>query len=211
MKRAILVAASECNYDHLSSCARKGFADLIIAIDAGYEHLQKCSLIPDIVLGDFDSLGYRPKHDHIISYPSKKDKSDLELAFDKAEELQVEEIYVYGALGGRLDHTLASISVSAGFSKKGMKIHLIDNDCAVTFLAGLGELSFEPNKQGIVSVFALGENVSGLTIEGLLYEVNDIELDCFTSRGLSNEFVGKPVRIALLKGVLCIIHPLAVL
>ncbi len=211
MTRAIFVAASECNYDHLSAFVQRNPTVFVIAIDGGYDHLSQCDISPDLVLGDFDSLGYRPAHPHTITFPSKKDQSDLELAFIEAQERGIDELYIYGALGRRLDHTLASINVAASFSKKGMRVHLIDKDCALSFLIGPDKVSFSALERGIVSLFALGEKAYGLTIKGLMYEVEDIELECFTSLGLSNEFIGKPVLIAIERGALCIIHPLALL
>ena len=53
--------------------------DLSIAADGGYAQMQAHGVDPDLVVGDFDSLGRRPSHPNVIQLPSAKDDTDMEI------------------------------------------------------------------------------------------------------------------------------------
>jgi thiamine pyrophosphokinase len=96
--------------DHLAGNRRKD--DVVICADGGYRIASAIGVIPDYIIGDMDSLSEVPAVSaEVIRYGKEKDFSDFELALRKARELEPERVYVYGALGGRVDHILTNFLV----------------------------------------------------------------------------------------------------
>ena len=104
--------------DTLDICPQPG--DLLIAADAGLPPVQRAGLTPDLIVGDFDSLGYVPREKRVSRYPEHKDQSDMELAMEKAVNFRHDTLFIYGGIGGRLDHTLANLQLFASFSERGV-------------------------------------------------------------------------------------------
>lgn len=117
-------------------------------------------------------------------------------------------LYVYGALGGRIDHTLANIQLIARYAEQGMSIALIDQDCMLHFLVGPSTYALPHVKRGVVSVFALTPEAIGVTEKGMEYPLDNATLTNRTTLGLSNELIGKPVTISAEKGTLIVVHPI---
>lgn len=204
-----LVASCDFNAADCSKRWKASEFTSVIAVDGGLAHLQAIGCEPDVAIGDFDSLGYVPTGVTVIEHPSHKDKSDLELALDYAFEQGFERTVIYGALGGRLDHSVANLQMCARFAEAGMRVELVGVDCAVSILVGPGALELPALGQGIVSVFsAVGES-RGVTETGMEYPLDDVTLSNRTTWGLSNELVGQPVRISVEEGTLYVFHPVS--
>jgi thiamine pyrophosphokinase len=160
-------------------------SDFIIGADA-------CPVPVNLLVGDFDTLKSLEKVPHnveVVRFPSEKDESDLELAVEEAIRCGFNTFYIYGCLGGRLDHTLASISVLTYVSRKGMIGYLIGENEVITAVTN-DKITLEPQKSGIVSIFPAGGKASGVTLKGLKYPLNNAVLTCGSTLGLSNEFIG---------------------
>lgn len=198
-----LVAACEFNRDDFLRRYREGLFERVIAVDGGFGHLEGVGCVPDVVIGDFDSLGYVPEGECVIAHPAHKDKSDLELALDMAAEYGFGFIVVYGALGGRLDHSVANLQMCARFAESGMNIELVGADCTVSFLVGPGELQL-PALHGTVSVFSAVNESYGVTIRGMEYPLGQATLTNRTTLGLSNELIGRPASVAVEQGTLLV-------
>ena len=211
MRTCALVAAVDFNEEHFRACDARGMFGTVIAVDAGLKHLDDIGREPDIVLGDFDSLGYVPDVLHVIEYPSEKDASDMELAFEAARDAGCDRLFVYGALSGRLDHTLANLQVAAASSDAGLSVVLVGSDCAVHLLTGPTELQLPAMDSGIVSVFSMDDCAYGVSIEGLKYALDQVDLTNRTSWGLSNEFQGSPARVSVQEGTIAVFLPLEAL
>lgn len=175
-----LVASSDFNKDHFVANAKNNVFCYVIGVDGGCKHLQDCEFVPNLAIGDFDSLGYVPKEDkpssiqlkedvdnkilkpvRVMQYPVNKDKSDLELAMDEAISRKPNIIFVYGALGQRLDHTISTLQMLSHCSDYNIGIFCIglDESCAV--VKGPSEFGIGmPNKDNInktISVFSLSD------------------------------------------------------
>ena len=209
MSTCALVAAADFNAEHFQKLDAAGAFDWVVAVDAGFAHLESIGRVPDLAIGDFDSLGYVPKCKRVSRFPADKDKSDLELAFDRVMMRRFEEVVVYGALSGRLDHTLANLQIFAGFSERGVYVTGIGDTFAVQLLTGPDVLDLPRLDSGIVSVFAAGDRATGIIERGLKWTLDDEVLTNRTSRGLSNEFIGEDAAIAVETGTLYIIVPLS--
>lgn len=90
--------------------------DYVIAADGGYRTLKARGIEPDFVMGDFDSLGYRPDHPNVETHPVMKDDTDLGLAVRWALAHGYRRLVIAGALGGRLDQTIASFQTLRGLT-----------------------------------------------------------------------------------------------
>lgn len=179
-------------------------SDLIIAADGGYSTLKKLNIKPDLVVGDFDSLGETPENENIIKYPIKKDDTDTLLAVKIGLEKGYKTFVIYGAIGGRLDHTVATIQTATFVAENGGIAYIYDGTHTVTAIKNTS-IKFKNTAKGYVSVFALSGISKGVSISGLLYELNDVEITPSFPLGVSNEFICKGSEISVKNGVLTII------
>ena len=116
-----IVGAASLEGVRLSPCA----GDYIIAADGGYRSLRARGIEPDFVMGDFDSLGYRPDHPNVETHPVMKDDTDLGLAVRWALGHGYRRLVMAGALGGRIDQTIASLQTLRGLTDAGAQGWLI--------------------------------------------------------------------------------------
>ena len=106
--------------------------DYVIAGDGRYRTLKARGIEPDFVMGDFDSLGYRPDHPNVETHPVMKDDTDLGLAVRWALAHGYRRLVIAGALGGRLDQTIASFQTLRGLTDAGAQGWLIGCGWVVT-------------------------------------------------------------------------------
>ncbi len=178
--------------------------DLIIAADGGYSTLKKLNIKPDLVVGDFDSLGSVPENENVIKHPVKKDDTDTLLAIKTGLEKGYKTFVIYGAVGGRLDHTVATIQSATYVAENGGIAYIYDGNYTVTAIKN-SSIKFKDTANGYISVFALSGVAKGVKINGLLYELNDAEITPSFPVGVSNEFIGRDCEISVADGVLTII------
>lgn len=178
--------------------------DLIIAADGGYSTLKKLNIKPDLVVGDFDSLGEAPKDETVIKHPPKKDDTDTLLAVKIGLEKGYKTFVIYGAVGGRLDHTVATIQTATFVAENGGIAYIYDGNHTVTAIKN-SSINFKANSKGYISIFALSGVAKGVTIKGLLYELDNAEITPSFPIGVSNEFISKESEISIKDGILTII------
>lgn len=207
MTTCALVGAVDFNADDFQARQAAGEFDFVIAVDAGFAHLEAIGVAPDMAVGDFDSLGYVPKARRVSRHPVKKDKSDMELAMEKAVAWDHDELVIYGALGARLDHTLANLQLFAKFSERDVYVTAIADTYAVRLLTGPDVFEL-PATEGIVSVFSANDMAHGVIERGMAYSLDDEPLSNRTSRGLSNELTGEEATVAVEAGTLYVFYPL---
>ncbi|MDO5042004.1 MAG: thiamine diphosphokinase [Slackia sp.] len=201
-----LVGAASFDSAHF---AKERF-DAVVAVDGGYASLADSGFSADFALGDFDSLGYVPCDVPVERHPSMKDDSDTALALDWARLRGYSSVALYGVLGGRLDHTHASIAALVGAARLGTCAVAVGEGCVVCALssAGCRVLELPAAESGTFSVFSFSDKACGVCETGAKYEVEDVELASDVTLGLSNEFVGRPVRIEVSSGDLIVYLPL---
>lgn len=179
----------------------------VISADGGYQYLADLGITPDLAMGDFDSLGYVPDNTEIIVFPCAKDYPDMMLAVLEAVKRGYDDILIYGAMGGRLDHTIGNLQMLCAFSQKRIRVKLVDNDVVVTAITD-SYMELAARNKGTVSVFAFAcDYADGVSIEGLKYQLTDSILKANEPLGVSNEFIGKSARISVRNGTLIIIYP----
>ena len=177
--------------------------DYILAADGGLSHVQALGLKPHGIIGDFDSLGYAPQGAEV--FPVEKDDTDSMLAIRQGLALGYDRFILYGSLDGpRLDHTIANLQALQFLADRGAQGYLVGQHYMATVIQN-SAISFGPDAQGILSVFCMGSDAQGVTIEGLQYGLEDGTLSAGFPLGVSNHFVGKPSRIRVEKGSLLIL------
>lgn len=199
MKTCIIFCAG--GFDRLAEPVRE--SDYILAADGGLAHLQRLGLTPDGIIGDFDSLGYVPQGAQV--FPVEKDDTDSMLAVRKGLELGYRRFLLYGALDGpRLDHTVANLQTLLFLAEHGATGYLAGLTHNVT-TARNGTLRFPETARGTVSVFCMGADATGVTLEGLKYPLENGCLRSSFPLGVSNAFTGVPAQITVTDGTLLVI------
>ena len=155
-------------------------------------------------MGDFDSLGYRPEHPNVETHPVMKDDTDLGLAVRWALGHGYRRLVMAGALGGRIDQTIASFQTLRGLTDAGAQGWLIGCGWVVTAVQN-GTLTFPAGMEGTVSVFSSGDAARGVTLRGLLYEVTDATLTCAMPLGVSNSFTGAEASVHVADGTVFVL------
>ena len=180
-----------------------GAGDLVIAADGGLAHTRKLGITPDVILGDFDSLGFTPEGANV--FPVEKDDTDAMLAVRHGLELGCDAFFLYGSLDGpRLDHAIANFQTLQFLADRGAAGYLIGKDFMLTTLKN-GQLSFPAGCTGTVSVFCLGPDARGVSIKGLHYPLENGTLTAGFPLGVSNHFTGEAAQIAVESGSLLIL------
>lgn len=186
------------DFDSLARPVEPG--DFLLAADGGLKHLEKLGLTPDGILGDFDSLGYVPENARV--FPVEKDDTDAMLAARQGLSMGYRHFLFYGSMDGpRLDHTIANFQTLQFLADRGAKGYLVGKDYLVT-VAKNEIVRFPAESEGILSVFCLGPEASGVTLTGLQYPLRDAVLTSGYPLGVSNHFTGHPAAVAVENGSL---------
>lgn len=177
--------------------------DFVIAADGGLRHTEKLGIVPQEILGDFDSLGYTPTGANV--FPVEKDDTDAMLAVRRGLQLGYREFVLYGSVdGSRLDHTVANFQTLQFLADRGATGYLVGKDFLITVVKD-GGVAFPAGCRGTVSVFCLGSDASGVTLEGLYYPLKNGTLTAGFPLGVSNYFTGNPARISVGRGSLLVL------
>lgn len=187
-------------------------ADLLIAADGGANTLHRAGVAPHLLLGDLDSVeaevlaSLEAQGREILRFSREKDETDLELALVQATERGASQIDVLGALGGRLDHTLANITMLEMPALAGRGVRLLDAEQEV-FLVQAGQPRTLHGQQGdTVSLLPLSGKASGITLAGFYYPLQAATLVATRARGLSNILLDSSGSIVLEQGTLLVVH-----
>ena len=182
---------------------KPGKDDYVIAVDGGFATCDQCGIAMDLVVGDFDSLGYVPGHPNLIRMTPEKNDTDMLFAVKKGLEFGYRTFQLYGATGGRADHTMANYQLLVFLAKQGAcgilcspqwQTTAIYNDC----------LKLPAYESGMLSVFCMGDQAEGVTLQGVKYPLGRYTMKQDFPIGVSNEFTGHPVSIEVENGTLLI-------
>jgi thiamine pyrophosphokinase len=175
--------------------------DKIVCADSGCNNAKKLGIVPDVVIGDFDSF---PKEEavykeELISLPTEKDRTDTHECVCYCIEKGADEIVLLAATGTRLDHTIANLHLLKVASGAGVKmkivnenneIFLIDKECSI------------PKKEGFhLSLLPVGR-AAGISATGVYYPLSDGVMEFGNPYGVSNEFTEDVAKISVKDGLL---------
>ncbi len=214
MKKCVIIGAGACDVQWLKKELILGEKDLCIAADGGLDYLSEIGLIPDIVLGDMDSLdneemleaSHADSRFRVKRLPVEKDDTDMLAAIKEGLAAGYQQFALYGALGGRLDHTLANIQCLLYLRNRGAKGIIVSDD--VTLMLVRNEsITFSADyarKGKRISVFAFGGDAYGVSEKGLKYLLDNVTVALEFPIGVSNEFTGEDAEIEVKNGMLLI-------
>ena len=178
--------------------------DLVIAADAGYRVCQQAGIVPDLLLGDFDSMD-QPDFPNIRRSPVEKDDTDTMLAVKTALEEGCDTVYIYGGTGGkRLDHTLANLQTLLFIRRRGARGYLYDDDFVWTVLENESLTIEKTVEWGLFSAFCLGDRAEGIDEVGFQYPLKDAVLTPEFPLGVSNHLLEPAATITVRKGALAV-------
>ena len=177
--------------------------DFVIAADGGLVHTKALGILPNEILGDFDSLGHVPEGANV--FPVEKDDTDAMLAVRRGLSLGYREFVLYGSLDGpRLDHTVANFQTLQYLADHGAVGYLAGTGYLVTVVKN-GSISFPASAEGTISVFCMGRDAEGVTLKGLYYPLENGTLSAGFPLGVSNHFTGIPSEITVKNGSLLVL------
>ena len=186
--------------------------DILIAADGGARHCRALGLIPQVAIGDFDSLTEEELAElstlgaKIIRHPQRKDYTDLELALDYALEQKPQEILIVGALGLRWDQTLANLLLPARCAAAKVRVCLLDGLQEIYLLVAGQTLVVNGQPGDTVSLIPIGGDAQGISTNGLEYPLKDETLYFGATRGVSNLLVNQKAQVTLRLGLLiCVV------
>jgi len=171
----------------------------IIAADRGYEEVLAQGKKPNIVIGDFDS-SIEPSDIDVVKLQIEKDDTDSQAAIDYAYNYGINEVVIYGALGGRADHELCNFSLLAQAHNLNMKAKIKEPDVEI-FYYETGKVSFDINKGATFSILAFGGDLLMSNGENTKYPINNLFVTKYElGRSVSNIALDSHVSFVILKG-----------
>ena len=184
----------------------------IIAGDRGLEALYQLKIIPNHVVGDFDSvspeiLEFYKKQPKIIfhTYNAEKDNTDTDIALKLAIQMKSSEITILGALGKRMDHAIANIHILKDALGANIPCQILDEHNRIYLVNTEKTLEKDKVYGKYISLIPLTSTVEGLTLKGFKYPLNRYNLPIGTSLGISNEIIEDIAHIEMEKGILIVI------
>lgn len=211
MKTCLIVTGGTMDLAFAGSFLKQNTFDMVVAVDGGLEHLKPLGLLPDAVVGDFDTVS----QDVLMEYRKleqvaweihqpEKDETDTELAIETAIGMGAESITILGGTGGRIDHMLANIHLLAGCLERGLSASMVDGQNRLYILDG-ETIFYRDRVHGkYLSFIPLTERVEGITLTGFKYPLHEKTITIGREAGLcvSNELVEETGCISFDSGLL---------
>ena len=190
----------------LARCAQE--SDLVIAADSGLEGFDAAGLVPDLLVGDMDSVepGVLARYEGRLPQrrlSSIKDDTDGVDALDLAIARGAEEITLLGALGGRLDHALANLMLLVRAHRHGVQARILAENVEIARVDG--EMTLSGAKGDTVSLLPLGQ-AKGVTLEGFFYPLEEKTLASDYPLGVSNVVTQDRAVVRVREGDLILFH-----
>lgn len=211
--RYLVVTGGSIRLDFAKEYLEHQHFDKVIAVDLGLESVRALQLVPDLIIGDFDSVS----REVLAEYEGmpgvkqrrlcpEKDLSDTQAAVETALMEGAAELVILGGTGTRLDHVLANIHILMKPLAHHVPAYLID-ECNKIYLVGdRHEIARETCHGKYVSLFPITEKASGVSLQGLKYGLQDGVLTIGDSLGVSNELVEDVGVIHVRTGILIVVE-----
>lgn len=185
-------------------------AHVVIAADGGANHLERFERVPDVVIGDMDSISpvLRKKYESLgvvlLYHPKDKDETDLELALRFAVEHYSEDIGIVGSMGGRVDQLLGNILLLSNPDFNGRHIEVLEENQRAWLAENFTVIEGQPGD--LVSLIPIKGDVMIKSTDGLKWPLENDELVFGETRGISNEMVKSVAQVKVNEGTLLCVH-----
>ncbi|HJJ03943.1 MAG TPA: thiamine diphosphokinase [Clostridiaceae bacterium] len=207
--KTLIVSGGNVEKEILNKTIKNNNFDNVIAVDKGLEILDECNIQPNYIIGDFDSVNQKiiSKYDKekTIKLNPEKDFTDTHMAIKLAIQNKSNYIIVLGGIGTRIDHTIANVhilkecidnKIRCEIINEKNKIFLINKSCYIDL----------DEKYKYISLIPLTTQVTGVTLKGFKYLLQDATLTIGESIGVSNEQIEKRAEVKLKDGILICIE-----
>lgn len=184
-------------------------SDFIICADGGLNYLVDLNIVPNILVGDLDSVDEKAKiyieenSIEVIKLNPEKDESDTEMALKHLIDKGIKEINIISAIGSRMDHTLGNIFILKRLYNISVNATIVNDNNEIIYMETESRKIFKDNFK-YLSIIPLDEKLI-YTTQGMKYEVSDLELEFGSTQGLSNEIIKKEANIIVNEGSCLII------
>lgn len=202
--KILLIGSGEINsYEKLKSKMLSSY-DKVIAVDGGANHLEGLQLEPSLLIGDFDSIDedIYDSYEHVKRerYPSEKDFTDSELAFDIIKCESPDFVHIIGFWGSRWDHSLSNLMLLVKY--KDLHIVMLDENNEAMYCHK--KTSIKKKKGHFLSLIPFND-ISELTIKHVKYPLDKKNIQWPSSLTLSNEILGDEATIEYQSGDMVIL------
>lgn len=184
--------------------------DYLIAVNGGTSHVLSLDMVPHVIIGDLDSLTpemrtrVEAENAEILSFPTRKDETDLELALRHALEKEAHEILLVAALGGRLDQSLGNVLLLTLPELEGIDVKILEGRQSAFLIRDHAEITGNPGD--MVSILLIGGDAIGVSNTGLEWPLYDATLSLGSTRGVSNVMTQERASISVKHGMLlCVV------
>lgn len=181
-----------------------------ICVDGGARHFKELGIDPDMIIGDLDSADrdtvdyFRDRGVEVLRHPSKKDKTDTEIAVEYALESGASEILLLGSTGSRVDHMMGNINLLHRLKAQNILGKMVDAENEISIISGEYELEMDENYK-YISLIPYGGEVKAVTLRGFEYELTERDFSVSDTLGISNEIAGGRAHISIGSGEMMLI------
>ena len=209
----LIISGGEINLDFLYKYYNDNKNSTIIAVDKGLNALHELNILPNHIVGDFDSINketlslYSNNPNIVIhKYNPEKDYTDTDIAIKLAIDLNSSCINIIGGFGNRIDHLLANIHILMHGLNANIPCYLLDECNKVYLINTTTEIHKSKAYGKYISLIPLTNSVNELTLKGFKYPLNNYTLPIGVSLGISNEIIDDISTILLSNGILVVIE-----
>ena len=204
--RAFLYTGGEIYPDGITERPKEG--DLILAADAGYQNAQALGVMPDVLLGDLDSVALPklPENLTVLRVPAEKDFTDTQMGVEEALRRGASELIIIGGLGGRIDHELSNLAILELLAKSKAPTTLTNGKCRVRFLRNGSTLIPRSPHYRYLSLIAADKTVRGVSLKGCKYPLQNAKLSRLNQYAVSNEITENCALVSVKRGGVWIIE-----
>ena len=177
--------------------------DFIICADGGLNYIDSLHIMPDLIVGDFDSVDKNLllKYQNVKTrkFLPEKDFTDTELAIEEAINYGYKDIVIFGATGTRLDHTMANIMLIERYIKSDINIKIVDDNNYIQILNK--NITLNKKEGYYLSIVPITDYIEGLTLKGLKFPLNNVKVNRGSTLCISNEVIDTRAEIQITNGI----------
>ena len=203
MKRYVIVGGAPINdYENIKTHLRDD--DFFAVCDCGLRHIDKLGITPDLIIGDFDSFEKPSTEIETITLPREKDDTDTFFAVKEGVRRGFDEFLLIGVIGGRLDHSIANLSILLYLDEKGFNSRAIDDYSVIEIVSR--NTAYIESEFKFFSLLNITGVAKGITIKNAKFPLENGEIKCDYQYGISNETLGdSPAEVSITEGKLLLL------
>lgn len=209
-KTAWIVTGGTLDSGFLAETLRLHEEDCLIVVDGALEVTHALGLVPDYIVGDFDTVNQTLlqyyEEDKILRHVPEKDQTDTELAVETALSHGYRKLRLFGAVGSRLDHSLANIFLLERIRKQHADAVICNENNRLYFREQDFCINKEEQYGNYVSLLPLTECVKDVTLSGFKYSLDHRDFFRDTTLGISNEIVDEEAVVRFSDGVFIVVE-----